>query len=1160
MLTGNAAARGGGAYGGTLDHCLLTNNWASEGGGACSSQLLWCGLESNRAASSGGGAYGGTLLDCMLVGNFSPLGGGVCAATLQRCNLTANSSDTFGGGTIWSTLSQSLLLSNSAAWSGGADESSLTSCLLLGNKARYRGGGADHCTLNNCVVIGNSATNGGGVGYGSLLNCIVFDNFANRAPNYEPEFVTLNYSCTSPLPSKGEGNICENPRLATVSHLSAESPCRGTGSAIYAAGLDLEGNTWANPPSMGCSEFAVPPGLGASTASFTVSRATVVAGSPVDLVAWSTGPALAAVWDFGDGTTLTNQALARHTWLVPGSYTVTLRILTQAPLCGASAARTIEVLPRPVHHVSAHSATPAVPFASWATAAHTIQEAVEAATVPGALVLVSNGIYASGGRALADGVSNRIAVDRPLVVSSLNGPAVTFIEGWRVAGVTYGPTAVRCAYLADGAVLTGFTLTNGVALGDGGGVWCESLLASVSNCVLVGNSASHSGGGVFRGTLFNCLLRANAASWGGGASQSRLYTSLVTSNSSADGGGVEKGTLYNCTVAGNSAGRWGGVYCSTLFNSIVAYNFSAGAEETSAGDWYDDWCNNSWFDHCCTPPLSYRRALGNIVADPLFLDPVRGDYRLQTISPCLNVGLEVSCFGSTDLDDRPRVVGGAVDLGAFEHQGRVCYVSVENATPVFPYDSWTKAATNIQDAVDAAPPGGTVMVTNGLYEAGGAAVEGALTNRVAVTKPLLLQSVNGPEATIIQGYRVPETIVGDGAIRCVYLTNGVVLSGFMLTNGATRASGDPDREQSGGGAWCESTNVLLTNCMISMNTARAGGGVRQGRIRNSLISHNLATEIGGGTWQSLVDHSDFRLNSAASGAGMAEGLAQHSTFRWNEASLCGGGSAWGILCQCVLRENTAADGGGSYLGQLNNCTLVLNSATHQGGGATLGALTNCIVRYNRAGAPDSLTRSNYSDALLDYCYADPLPDTGRNNIAGDRWSLPYPEESLLLPPDSPCINAGLNAVVVDATDLAGRPRIVGGTVDIGAYEFQSPASRVSYAWLRAHHLPADGSADLVDGDGDGLNTWQEWLCGTEPADPGSVLRLLPTTNGPAGLTITWRGVPDKSYTLERSTSLTHPPAFETLGEAIPGRSPLTTFLDTNPPAAGAVIYRVKTLP
>ena len=44
---------------------------------------------------------------------------------------------------------------------------------------------------------------------------------------------------------------------------------------------------------------------------------------------------------------------------------------------------------------------------------------------------------------------------------------------------------------------------------------------------------------------------------------------------------------------------------------------------------------------------------------------------------------------------------------------------------------------------------------------------------------------------------------------------------------------------------------------------------------------------------------------------------------------------------------------------------------------------------------------------------------------------------------SPGINAGNNAYAVGTTDLAGRSRIVGGTIDVGAYEWQGPYLNVS---------------------------------------------------------------------------------------------------------------------
>jgi len=46
------------------------------------------------------------------------------------------------------------------------------------------------------------------------------------------------------------------------------------------------------------------------------------------------------------------------------------------------------------------------------------------------------------------------------------------------------------------------------------------------------------------------------------------------------------------------------------------------------------------------------------------------------------------------------------------------YVSLESTNPTPPFATWDMAATNIQDAVDAAHPGDEIVVTNGVYVAG----------------------------------------------------------------------------------------------------------------------------------------------------------------------------------------------------------------------------------------------------------------------------------------------------------------------------------------------------------------------------------------------------------------------------------------------------------
>ena len=80
----------------------------------------------------------------------------------------------------------------------------------------------------------------------------------------------------------------------------------------------------------------------------------------------------------------------------------------------------------------------------------------------------------------------------------------------------------------------------------------------------------------------------------------------------------------------------------------------------------------------------------------------------------------------------------------------------------------------------------------------------------------------------------------------------------------------------------------------------------------------------------------------------------------------------------------------------------------------------------------------------------PLPEPwqGVGNITNEPLFVDDAEGNLRLQSDSPCINAGRNALASVGPDLDGNPRVVSATVDIGAYEFQGPGSVISYGWLQ----------------------------------------------------------------------------------------------------------------
>jgi hypothetical protein len=274
--------------------------------------------------------------------------------------------------------------------------------------------------------------------------------------------------------------------------------------------------------------------------------------------------------------------------------------------------------------------------------------------------------------------------------------------------------------------------------------------------------------------------------------------------------------------------------------------------------------------------------------------------------------------------------------------------------------------------------------------------------------------------------------------------------------------------------------------------------------------------------------------------------------------LFGGGTFSGTLNNCVLSDNSASSGGGgAFGGTLNNCTVSGNRATgtnylEGGGGADDSTLNNCIVYGNTASQ-----WPNYDDrTTLNYCCTTPQPTNGVGNITNPPLFVDQPGGDLRLQPNSPCINAGQNALATGGPDLDGNPRIAGGTVDIGAYEFQSPTSLISYAWLQQYNLPTDGSDDFTDSDGDGLNNWQEWRCGTDPTNALSALRLLTLMAADTKVAVTWQSVAGLNYSLERSTNLTTSPTSRPLAINIPGRVGLTTFIDTNAIGAGPFFYRV----
>jgi parallel beta-helix repeat protein len=292
------------------------------------------------------------------------------------------------------------------------------------------------------------------------------------------------------------------------------------------------------------------------------------------------------------------------------------------------------------------------------------------------------------------------------------------------------------------------------------------------------------------------------------------------------------------------------------------------------------------------------------------------------------------------------VVAGLMAIGAVADTH---YVWTNSPTPTAPYTNWTRAAHTIQPAIGAAQSNDTVLVTNGLYSSGGVVFTGAMTNRVALTNAVRVQSVNGPDVTIIRGAAAAGGSNGNSAVRCAYVGHGARLIGFTLTNGHTRATGDADDAQSGGGAWCESDGVI-SNCTLSGNSGYYyGGAVKGGTLYASTLSGNVA-QFGGGAHSATLKGCTLTGNaSTCDGGGAHSATLVDCTLTGNTATNSGGGALGSALTNCTLTGNAAMYGGGASWCTLNHCTLNANSASNSyGGGANSSTLIDCALTGNAA--------------------------------------------------------------------------------------------------------------------------------------------------------------------------------------------------------------------
>ncbi len=881
-------------------------------------------------------------------------GGGQNNTILNGFTLTNGAVAADGGGALGGTLNNCTLTDNTTFFKGGGvAHSTLNNCTLIGNTANL-GGGAYGSTLNNCTLTGNTASSGGGGAEGSILNnCIVW---GNTAPGDTDVYVSmLSYTCSG---NGGTANGCiqADPLFVDAANgdyrLQIGSPCINAGTNDLAIGeTDLDGNLRINY-------------------------------GTVDMGAYE------------------------YTGTYPIYYVAPVGVNTNDGL-------------------------------SLDSPKESIQNAIDtakAANFTNALILAEGGIYAP--------ITN--SYNLPITISKRVSTQTCTIDGGGIA---------RCALLGSVAgstntILNGFTLTNGVAAA-GGGVYGGTL----NHCILIGNRGTATGGGgVTQSMLNHCILIGNSASNGAGAYSCTLNNCILAGNQATSlGGGAYGGTLNNCTLVGNKAAKGGGASGSgTLNNCIVWGNTAASSSDIDGG---------TLAYTCSSDGTGYRC----IQTDPQFVSAVNGDFRIRVGSPCIDTGWNSRVVGTTDFAGNARIQNDTVDMGAYEGgvPGEVFTVELPNpggtVTPAYqvveadgeatftavstnrpfaywlldgekfstnttvtventgtdrtliavfqPNDlyvdaaqtddsgdglTWATAKKSIQAAIDIAGFDAAITVTNGIY-----------APIIATNCFFTIQSVNGPDNTIIQGSLSNRcaTLMTWDQFEAFDLDDPSTWADDVTLNGFTLTGGQP-----------HGTNFFLMN----------GGGALGGALSNCVLTAN---------------------NPERSGGGAARAILTDCTISGNIAPANGGGAVHSLLRNCIITGNEAFAGGGAQGSVLENCTVYGNTAPSGSGG---GGISYCNLRSSIVWGNTPYNHADlFSNMIFEYSCTTPLPVAEGQT---ETWAIASTADDPLfvnaaggnfrLLADSPCVGTGDPSLVEADTpmvDAYGKSIYTDGRVNMGAF-------------------------------------------------------------------------------------------------------------------------------
>ena len=967
--------------------------------------------------------------------------GGTTSAPVQLMNLTVTGGKTGGdgGGILNSgvlTVANSVLAGNTAERGGG-----------LGNSGEL--------TVRCSTVTGNSAGDGGGlgnIGKLTITNSIVSLNYA--APGKQRDVLnTGNITSKSNLLGTdpgfntapvfdGAGSLTNFSQLDLA--LTSTSQAIDAGDNRYAVGdTDLAGNTrifasWkaAATVDIGAYEYQERIEKEVEDPSLTVTTALDI----VDDTDFQTSLREAILYaKLGDTVTF-DAALAGETIVLDGSELfIGEAISIDATAIGGM---TIDGAGR--------------------SGVFNVAAGTESAPVKLMNLNITGGSSSSGGG--IDNAGVLMISDSAIFGNSASRGGGIHNSG----GLTISGTSVSGNSADDGGGIysgssctltdTNSEISGNTANNSGGGI-CNSGVLEITQSDVSLNSANAGGGGIYNdeeGNLkvANTVVSGNSAGSGGGGGvynsscngPPAVINSALFGNRAAYGGGLYNTgdgeiTVVNTTISGNSASAEGGGIFNDNYveplNSIVALNYAGSGR-------HEDICDLTGY---LIPDYTIVGMDPGFIAGPLFdgagnlLNYDTIDLALLPTSMAIDSGEDSYIETETDLAGKARFVGWAVDIGAYEFLISDFTVVTTNLDTV----NFSDNQISLREALLYTTEGGLITFDSSLagkkirLRGSQLEINGGVTIDASGIGGITVDAGWGSRAFYVSGgtEEMPVELIGLTIANGysdngggVYHRNGVlVLAGCSITDNYTDAYG--------GGVYSRAGSVMMTDCSVEWNVASVDGGavfnLDSLTMTGCSVTQNAAYRVGGifnnGTAAMIDCVVTGNEAYGTDGGGIYNGETLTMTncnVSANSAFVSGGGiynAGTLTMTNSTFSGNSALScGGGIYDDGLRltmtNSIAALNSADEEG--ADISTRSHSIYAYN---VLSSFTDWTESENCLVYDPSKPLFEDAQ----GGDYSLAA---------HSQAVNKGNNSYVETAADLAGNPRIVGGIVDMGAYEYQ----------------------------------------------------------------------------------------------------------------------------